>query len=466
MNFLYALDAKTGKPIAGFGEEGRVDLRKDLRGDFKPAIRFILDSPGIVYKDLIIVGGEEPESLPAPPGDIRAFDVHTGALRWTFHTIPHPGEPGYETWPADAWKTSGAANNWAGHVSGREARHRVRAYGVSGIGFLRRQIRLGNDLFANTLLALDAETGKVIWYFQGVHHDLWDRDFPSPPALLTVEHDGKQIDAIAQIDQDRGICFFSTARTGKPLFPIEERNYPPSTVPGEAASPTQPFPTIPKPFARQLLTEDMLTNRTPEAHEYAAENIQDLSQRGAICAFRSGQADGRLSPDSMGSAEWGGPAVDPKTRVIYINSNELAWTGGLESNAGGVRDPGAAIYRSRCGLCHGDDMTGSPPGFPSLVNIGNRLSDEEIKDTIRQGKAECRRFPSLTEEQRTALVNFLEGGNPNPPSASNAGPAAGGSAAAGPPAAAARPTTDIVLPATPGSWIPMDIRPLRRRGER
>jgi len=431
MNYLYALDAKTGKPIPGFGEEGRVDLRKDLRGDFSRQSIY-LDSPGIVYKDLIIVGGEEPESLPAPPGDIRAFDVHTGALRWIFHTIPHPGESGYETWPADAWKESGAANNWAGMSLDVKRGIVYVPTGSAAFDFYGGD-RLGNDLFANTLLALDAETGKLIWYFQGVHHDLWDRDFPSPPALLTVEHDGKLIDAIAQTTK-QGYLYLFDRTNGKPLFPIEERNYPASTVPGEAASPTQPFPTSPKPFARQLLTEDMLTNRTPEAHEYALRTFRTFRSEGQFVPF-SLNTQTVVFPGFNGGAEWGGPAVDPKTRVIYINANELAWTGGLRENIGGVRDPGAAIYRSRCGLCHGDDMTGSPPAFPSLVNVGNRLSEEEIERTIQQGKGRMPTFPDLTDAQLTAVVHYLEG-KPNPPSSADTGPPA-----AGPPASAARPTT-------------------------
>jgi quinoprotein glucose dehydrogenase len=430
MNYLYALDAKTGKPITGFGEEGRVDLRKDLRGDFNRQ-SITMDSPGVVYKDLIIVGGEEPESLPAPPGDIRAFDVHTGALRWSFHTIPHPGEFGYETWPPDAWKESGAANNWAG-MSLDAARGIVYVPTGSAAFDFYGGDRLGNDLFANTLLALDAETGKLIWHFQGVHHDLWDRDFPSPSALLTVQRDGKPVDAIAQTTKQGYLYLFDRA-TGKPLFPIEELNYPPSSVPGESASLTQPHPTKPAPFARQRLTEDMLTNRTPEAHEYALKTFKTFRSEGQFVPFGL-NTQTVVFPGFNGGAEWGGPAVDPKTRVIYINANELAWTGGLREN-NGVRDPGAATYRSRCGMCHGDDMTGSPPEFPSLVNIDKRLSDDEIERTIRQGRGRMPTFPDLTDEQLTSLVRYLDH-KPNPqPAPDTATPAAGSRAPA------ARPTT-------------------------
>jgi quinoprotein glucose dehydrogenase len=430
MNYLYALDAKTGKPIPGFGEEGRVDLRKDLRGDFNRQ-SIDLDSPGTIYKDLIIVGGSEPESLPAPPGDIRAFDVHTGSLRWAFHTIPHPGEFGYETWPPDAWKESGAANNWAGMSLDAKRGIVYVPTGSAAFDFYGGD-RMGNDLFANTLLALDAETGKLIWYFQGVHHDLWDRDFPSPPALLTVQHGGKQIDAIAQTTKQGYLYLFDRA-TGKSLFPIKERNYPPSSVPGESASSTQPLPTKPAPFARQLLTEGMLTNRTPEAHEYALKTFRTFRSEGQFVPFGL-NTQTVVFPGFNGGAEWGGPAVDPKTRVIYINANELAWTGGLREN-NGVRDPGATIYRSRCGLCHGDDRTGSPPTFPSLLDIDKRLSDEEIERTIRQGKGRMPTFPDLTDAQLATLLRYLEG-KANSPSVP--GPA---NQTAGAPTPAPGPTT-------------------------
>src|SRR5215469_5995804 len=206
MNFLYALDPATGKPIPTFGENGRIDLRKQLRGDYMEQ-SVALTTPGVVYKNLIIVGGRNPETHPAPPGDIRAFDVHTGALRWTFHTIPHPGEFGYDTWPKDAWLKSGAANNWAG-MTIDEKRGIVYVPTGSAVSDFYGADRTGNDLFADTLLALDAETGKRIWHFQGVHHDIWDRDFPSPPSLVTVMHNGKPVDAVAQTTKQGYLYLF------------------------------------------------------------------------------------------------------------------------------------------------------------------------------------------------------------------------------------------------------------------
>src|ERR1700691_2222833 len=276
-NYLYALDATTGKVIPSFGENGRIDLRKGLREPYEQQ-SVALTTPGSIYKDLIIVGGSNPETHPAPPGDIRAFDVRTGALLWTFHTIPRPGEFGYDTWPKDAWKTSGAANNWAGFALDAKRGIVYVPTGSAAFDFYGAD-RIGDDLFADCLLALNAETGERIWHFQGVRHDLWDRDFPSPPALLTVRRDGKNVDAVAQTTK-QGFVYLFDRTNGTPLFPIENRKYPPSTVPGEVAAAGQPLPVLPEPFARQLLTADLLTNRTPEVHQWALERFQTFRSEG------------------------------------------------------------------------------------------------------------------------------------------------------------------------------------------
>jgi glucose dehydrogenase len=406
MNYLYALDPKTGKPIASFGENGRIDLRKNLRGDYQLQ-SIALTTPGIVYKDLIIVGGEMPETLPAPPGDIRAFDVRTGELRWSFHTIPHPGEFGYKTWPPDAWKTSGAANNWSGMTLDAKRGIVYVPTGSASFDFYGGD-RVGNDLFADTLLALDASTGKRIWHFQDVHHDLWDRDFPSAPVLLTVRHDGKNVDAIAQTTK-QGYLYLFDRVTGSPLFPIVEQPYPPSTVPGEVASPTQPRPTKPAPYARQLLTEDMLTNRTPEVHAWAVEKFRTFRSEGLFVPFGLDKQTINF-PGFDGGAEWGGPAVDPKTGIIYINANEMAWTGGLAQSKLN-ESIGEATYRSQCSICHGADRSGSPPGFPSLLGVDERLNDQQITAIIRHGKDRMPTFPNLTETQLASLLDFLKQGS-------------------------------------------------------
>jgi len=286
MNFLYCLDAKTGRPIASFGEDGRIDLRKGLREPYQEQ-SIALTTPGIVYKDLIIVGGRNPESHPAPPGDVRAYDVRTGKLRWTFHTIPRPGEAGYKTWPPGAWKTAGAANNWAG-MALDAGRGIVYVPTGSAVMDFYGGDRVGDDLYANTLLALDAATGKLLWHFQGVHHDLWDRDFPSPPALFTVERDGKRVDALAQTTK-QGYLYLFDRVSGKPLWPVHEIPYPASTVPGEVTSPTQPKPDWPVPYARQRLTAKMLTTRTPEAHAWAVKTFRTFRSNGQFLPFAVGK---------------------------------------------------------------------------------------------------------------------------------------------------------------------------------
>ena len=403
-NFLYALNAEDGKPITEFGEQGRIDLRKDLRGDYQlQSVQ--MTSPGIIYKDLIIVGGRNPETHPSPPGDIRAFDVHTGALRWRFHTIPHPGEFGYDTWPQDAWKYSGAANNWAG-MTLDEKRGIVYVPTGSAVFDFYGADRVGDDLFADSLLALDAETGKRIWHFQGVHHDLWDRDFPAPPALVTVERDGKRVDAVAQTTK-QGFLFVFDRATGKPLFPIEERKFPTSQIPGEVTSPTQPVPLAPAPFTRQALTKDLLTERTPVAHEWAEKTFSTYLSGGQFVPTGLDK-ETVVFPCFLGGAEWGGPAVDPRRGVIFINANEAACVIALTENKPGRSSTGERTYHNQCSICHGDKRTGSPPTYPSLIDVGKRLSADQIEYTIMQGKGRMPAFPSLQGDYMKALIKFLQ----------------------------------------------------------
>jgi quinoprotein glucose dehydrogenase len=404
MNFLYALDASTGKPIATFGKDGRINLREDL-GRNPETQSVVLTSPGIVYKNLIIVGGRNPETLPAAPGYVRAYDVQTGKLRWTFHTIPHPGEFGYETWPKEAWKNSGAANNWAGMAVDAKRGILYVPTGSAAFDFYGGD-RLGDDLFANCLIALNVETGERIWHFQGVRHDLWDRDFPSPPTLVTVKRDGKDIDAVAQTTK-QGFVYLFDRVSGKPLFPIEYRKYPPSDVPGEVAASEQPLPARPAPFARQFLSEDMLTIRTPEAHAWALERFRKFRSEGQFVPFSVGK-DTVIFPGFDGGAEWGGSAVDTQTAILYVNANEMAWTGALAPNTGENSPKG--LYMSQCSVCHGERMTGSPPAMPSLLGVGDRLSGGQIAATIKSGKGRMPGFPNLDDGQLSALVDFLLSG--------------------------------------------------------
>jgi quinoprotein glucose dehydrogenase len=405
MNFVYALDAATGKPIASFGQNGRIDLREGLGREPASAQFVVLTSPAVVYKDLFIVGGRNPESLPAPPGDVRAFDVRSGKLRWIFHTIPHPGEFGYDTWPKDAWKTSGAANNWAG-MSVDVSRGIVYVPTGSASFDFYGPDRIGDDLFADCLIALNAETGERLWHFQGVRHDLWDRDFPSPPVLLTVHRDGKSIDAVAQPSK-QGFIYLFDRSTGQPLFPIEYRDYPPSNIPGEVAARQQGLPTKPAPFARQVFTEDMLTQRTPAVHQWALEKFKSFRNEGEFVPLSVGK-DTVVFPGFDGGAEWGGSAVDPDTSILYVNANDIVWTGALAETT--PQKSAKAIYLAQCSTCHGENLAGSPPAFPSLIGVADRLQWIQINSTIIEGKGRMPGFPNLSPEQIEALVDFLSTG--------------------------------------------------------
>lgn len=409
MNYLFALDPATGKPLPGFGVEGAVDLRQGLRGDGRD--HFVaLTSPGVVYNDLLIVGFRTNETLPAAPGDIRAYDVRTGELRWTFHTLPAPNEPGAETWPGDARAISGAANNWAGMAV--DARRGI-VYVPTGsavpdfIGIDRK----GDNLYSNSLLALDAATGKRLWHFQLVHHDIWDRDPPSPPVLLTVTREGRRIDAVAQTTK-QGFVFVFDRVSGKPLFPIEETAYPASTLPGESASATQPRPLLPEPIARQRLTEDMLTTRTPAAHADAVERFRTLRSEGQFVPLSLGRAT-VVFPGFDGGAEWGGSAVDPKAGVLYVNANDVAWTGELAPNVP-VTGIAAALYQAQCAACHGVERKGSPPAFPSLEDLGKRLGATEAATVIREGRGRMPPFGSLGADSIDRLQAYLRTGKDSP----------------------------------------------------
>lgn len=405
MNYVYALEAATGRPIASFGHKGRLDLRENLGRDPASKQSVYMTSPGVVYKNLLIVGGRNPETLPAPPGDIRAYDIRTGALAWSFHTIPHPGEYGHETWPANAWTSSGAANNWTGMTL--DAEHGVIYVPTGSAAFdFYGGDRIGDDLFADCLIALDASTGRRIWHFQGVHHDIWDRDFPSPPVVVDLKRNGTVIEAIAQTSKQGFVYLFDRA-TGEPLFPLETRKYPASDVLGEAAATEQSLPIKPAPFARQLLTEDMLSNRTPEVHRWALEQFRKFRSEGQFVPFTVGK-DTVIFPGFDGGAEWGGPAVDPQTGIMYVNSNDVAWTGALAPNAG--ENSARGLYLAQCAVCHGEQLKGSPPEMPSLVGVGEKLKPAEIAATIKSGRGRMQGFPNLSTDQVNAIATYLTSG--------------------------------------------------------
>lgn len=399
-NNLWALDRATGKPITAFGNNGRVDLREGL-GRSVEGLSVSASTPGVIFDGLLLIGSTVGESLPSAPGDIRAYDAKTGKLVWIFHTIPRPGEFGYETWPKGAHKIIGGANAWAGLTVDHELGIVYGATGSPAFDFYGSN-RHGDNLFANSILALDARTGKRIWHFQGIKHDLWDRDFPAPPTLVTVKRDGKTVRALAQITKT-GHVFVLDRRTGKPLFPIEYRKVPASTIPGERAATTQPVPVLPRALTRQRVREDMLTTRTPAAHAAALKTFREYSGKGF---FDPPSTKGTIVfPGYDGGAEWGGAAFDPESGLLYVNVNEMPWL--LKMMPRSDR----SLYANACASCHGDKLQGGAT-IPSLVGIGERKTRDQIADIIRRGTG---RMPAFAENLETGaindLVNFLVTGH-------------------------------------------------------
>jgi quinoprotein glucose dehydrogenase len=406
-HFLFALDAVTGRVLTDFGAGGRVDLREGLG---RPAEDlFVLSTtPGAVYRDLLVVGTRVHEGPgPSAPGFVRAYDLRTGALRWTFRTIPSPGELGHDTWPADAWKTVGGANAWSG-ISVDHARGLVFLPTGSPAWDFWGGDRHGANLFGNCVLALRADSGERVWHFQLVHHDLWDRDAPQAPVLAQSTRAGRTRDTVVQATKS-GHVFVFDRESGVPVFPVEERPFPPSDLKGERTYPTQPVPLKPPPFARQELRESDLTSRTPEA-------------RAAVLArFRTARSGGPFVPPSTqgtvifpgfdGGAEWGGSAFDPETHLLYVNSNEMPWILQMsEVPSAGTTGRGARAYAQHCTVCHGADRRGDPQRqFPTLLGVETRLKRPDLVDLLRKGKGVMPAFAFLPGADLEALVSHLRG---------------------------------------------------------
>jgi quinoprotein glucose dehydrogenase len=405
-NFLYAVDAKTGKLREGFANHGRLDLREGL-GRPPAALSVGMTSPGVFYQDpthgdLMILGSITSEDLPSAPGFIRAYSVQTGKLVWTFHTIPQPGEPGYETWPPDAYKRTGSANSWPGLTIDQQRGIVFVPTGSAAFDFWGGD-RAGDNLYANSLLALNAKTGKRLWHFQFVRHDVWDRDLPTAPVLVTVKRNGQSIDAVAQATKSGHVWVFHR-ETGESLFPFQEIDVPPSDVPGEKLSPKQVLPLAPPPFARQEVTEDLLSDRTPEVH---AELKARFAKLRSGPQFTPPSREGTfIFPGFDGGAEWGGQAWDPATGLFYVNSNEMAWVLRIIPRPTNVSDA-KSLYNKNCAGCHRPDLKGTPPEFPSLLNLGAKLSRDEVTAIIREGAGRMPGFPDLNRSELRALVNFM-----------------------------------------------------------
>ncbi|MEO6453143.1 MAG: PQQ-binding-like beta-propeller repeat protein [Ginsengibacter sp.] len=408
--FLYAVNALTGKAVATFGNNGRVDLHEGLAANIGHDVKDLsvtATTPGVIYKNTIVIGSSVSEGGNAAPGYIRAFDVITGKLKWVFHTIPQPGEFGYDTWPKDAYKKIGAANSWGG-ISADEKRGLVFLGTGSPSSDFYGGDREGSNLFANCILALDAETGKMKWYFQTVHHDLWDRDLPCPPNLATINHNGIKRDVVVQAGKD-GLIYVLDRDNGTSLFPIEEQHVPVAGLPGEHPYPTQKFPAKPLPLSRQIFTEADITNISPEAHEFVKKRWLEYPKKDN--KYEPPGVAGTLLFGYSGGAEWGGNSIDPDG-ILYQNANEYAWD--LKMIDKETRNKeiaslshGNALYVKNCATCHGEDRKGSGTIFPALVDIGKKRTADEISNIIKTGSGRMPSFQHLSEQERKSIAGYL-----------------------------------------------------------
>jgi len=400
--YLYALNALTGKKIETFGTEGRVSLKEGL-GERAGNLMVLANTPGVIFQNLIIMGSRVHEGPIAAPGYIRAFDVKTGKLAWTFHTIPQPGDFGYETWPPDAWKKIGGANSWAGMTVDHERGLVFASTGSASFDFYGGN-RHGQNLFANCVIALDAETGKRRWHFQTVHHDMWDRDLPASPVLVTVNHHGEKKDAVAQVTKS-GFVFLFDRENGKPLFPIEEIPVPPSDLDGEQAWSTQPVPVKPPPFARQIFTEDMISPLTSDT-ALLKEKFKGLKTgRPFIPPSKEGTI---IFPGFDGGAEWGGPSFDPESGILYVNANEMPWI--LQMVDVRIKEDawiGISLYRTNCATCHGIDRGGDGHVYPSIKNLQSKYKKESLMKFMLSGKGVMPAFSHLSEKERDAISRYV-----------------------------------------------------------
>ncbi len=428
-DFLMAFDARTGKPIESFGKQGKVDLKEGLGRDPKTIQRIQSGTPGRVFENLVILGSATGEGYISPPGDLRAYDVVSGKNVWTFHTVPHPGEFGYDTWPKDAWKYIGGTNTW-GEISVDDKRG-IAYFPIGSPTYdFYGADRKGSNLFSDCLLALDARTGKYVWHFQLTHHDLWDYDVVSAPQLITVKHDGKNVDIVAQASKQGFLYVFDRAN-GKPIWPIEERPVPKSNVPGETAWPTQPFPTVVPPFARQKFTADDLNTffLTPEERANWKDRILSARNEGLYTPPELNR-DTVQMPGNNGGGNFWGSASDPTNGSVYVVAKNVPailklvdtpQTGGPAMVLNGTpTQQGRQVYDQNCKICHGPDLKGLA-GAPEILGVAAQRGESAVKAFIGRGQGEMPGF-EFPSAQLTALVAFLA----NPESAPSLAAAPGG----------------------------------------
>ncbi len=413
---LYALNAKDGQPVAAFGDNGRIDLRENLGAD-PASLSISLTTPGIVYNDLLIIGSSTGEGYNASPGHIRAYDVRRGQLVWIFHTLPQPGTFGHDTWQWQTGENYGGTNNWGG-LSLDEARGVVYVATGSPTYDFYGANRLGENLFGNCVIALDAATGRRKWHYQVVHHDLWDYDLACAPTLMTIPHRGQAVDVLVQPTK-MGTLVVLDRETGKPLTNNQETPVPASDVPGEQAHPTQPMQSD-LVIVEQGLTEDRLTNISPEAQAYARQEFARYRNEGF---FTPPSQRGTLAmPSTRGGFGWGGASYNPENQVLYATANEVALilkinpveaveTKPPVRHAGGIaqteNQQGRSLYLTNCSSCHGARRQGVPNAFPALTGLRERLERPQVAQIITHGKGSMPAHPQFSEAQLDHLIDFL-----------------------------------------------------------
>ena len=412
-NYLQAMDALTGKPILTFGNKGLVDLKEGYDKDPKTIGRVQSNTPGKVFQNLLLLGSAPGEGYISPAGHLRAYDIITGKLVWTFHTVPQPGEFGYDTWPKDAYKYIGGVNVW-GEISVDEKRG-IAYYPLGSPTYdYYGADRIGRNLFGNCILALDARTGKRLWHYQTVHHDLWDYDLAAAPQLITVDHDGKKIDAVAVAGKN-GFLYVFNRETGEPLWPIEEKPVLASDIPGEQAWPTQPFPTVVPPFNRQKITPADLDPYFLSDSERVSWKIRLDTVPTGLFVPVSTKRETFTIPGAVGGANWGSTAAIPDKGIVFVRSIDYPSVYGKvnkqippakeEEEAMKVMASGQTVYMGTCMVCHGADRRGGIAG--ELLTMKNKFNIKDFQHLVNNGKGEMPAFPGLTETDIKNLYNYI-----------------------------------------------------------
>lgn len=404
---IFAFDAMTGAPIFDFGDKGSINMHDGLGKD-ADSLYIMANTPGVIFKNLMIIGSRVSEGPDAAPGYIRAYDVISGKLTWVFHTVPLPGEPGYETWPPDAHKKIGGANSWSGMSVDPERGVVYIPTGSASFDFYGGN-RKGMNLYANCVLALEAMTGKLKWYFQTTHHDILDRDLPSPPVLIQVKKDGKTIDAVAQATK-QGFLFVLDRDSGKPIFPVEEVPVPKSDLPGEESWPTQPRPVLPKPYARQTFDDSTINNVLPDTYDYLKKQFALLRTGGPY--LPPGIKPGIVYPGYDGGAEWGGQSFDPNTGMFYINSNEMAWILSMvdltpDKSMDNAMNHARGLFLRNCAICHGANLKGDGKVYPDISATQKKYNIPQLRALLKSGRRVMPSFKYIDSMDLDRIMAFI-----------------------------------------------------------